>query len=428
MTVAAVVGAQWGDEGKGKIVDRLAADADVIARFQGGNNAGHTLVVDGKKVIFHLIPSGILHPGKVCVLGQGMVIDPKVLLEELRKLEATGHLGKATLVLSERAHVILPHHLILDRLREESKSSSIPVGSTLRGIGPAYEDKVGRRGVRIGDLIRPDRFEKNLAEALKYHGPNMAAHGVEIPNIKGVLEEYLECGNLLKSYIDDTTALLHDAIDEKKKVLLEGAQGAMLDIDHGTYPYVTSSNTIAGAACTGLGIGPVAIKQVIGVTKAYTTRVGSGPFPTEDEGDVGRRLREAGAEFGSTTGRPRRCGWLDTVVLRRTVRMSGVTSLAVTKLDVLSGLDSIKVCVGYQLDGKEISRFPYTGLDRIKPIYKSFPGWDADITGARTLAELPEEARSYLSEVSNLIGCNVGIVSIGPDREQTIQSLNAFGS
>ncbi|MDJ0765456.1 MAG: adenylosuccinate synthase [Myxococcota bacterium] len=420
MGVVAVVGAQWGDEGKGKIVDHLAAEADVVVRFQGGNNAGHTLIVNGKKTIFHLIPSGILHPGKVCVLGQGMVINPQVLIEELDRLRASGDLAQAKLAISDRAHVILPHHLALDRLREERKSSTVPVGTTLRGIGPTYEDKVGRRGVCIGDLLKPDRLHTLVTEALNYYRPILAAHGEPEPNVDDVVSQYAGFGSELNPYITDTTELLHQCIEAKKRVLLEGAQGALLDIDHGTYPFVTSSNTIAGAACAGIGLGPTAIGSVIAVIKAYTTRVGGGPFPTENEGHVGSHLQKVGVEYGSTTGRPRRCGWLDAVALKRAVRLSGATGLAITKLDVLSGLDTIQVCVGYSTDGKAVDGFPAAELDKIQPEYLSFAGWQEDISHARSLDALPQAARDYLQGIAELLHCPISIVSVGPDREQTI--------
>ncbi len=426
MTVVAVVGAQWGDEGKGKIVDILAAEAEVVVRFQGGNNAGHTLVVNGEKTIFHLVPSGILHPGKVCVLGQGMVVNPTVLLEELDKLDKLGRLANAVLAISNRAHVILPHHMILDRLREEKKSSSVPVGTTLRGIGPTYEDKVGRRGVRMGDLIHPERFKTLLGEALTYHRPIMEAHGAEVPDRDEVVKEYSAMGERLRQYITDVPALMHKSLDEDKRILLEGAQGALLDIDHGTYPYVTSSNTTAGAACAGAGIGPGAVNRVVAVVKAYTTRVGGGPFPTEDTGENGTHMQKVGVEYGSTTGRPRRCGWLDAASLRRTTRLSGATGMAITKLDVLSGLDTINVCTGYMLDGEEVDAFGLANIDRLKPVYRAFEGWKEDITAALSMDDLPEAARNYLRGISEIIGCPIDIVSIGPGREQTIVINNQF--
>ncbi len=420
MTVVAVVGAQWGDEGKGKIVDHLAADAEVIARYQGGNNAGHTLVVDGKKTIFHLVPSGILHPGRTCVLGQGMVINPEVLLEELDRLDESGNLAGVNLAISERAQVILPHHVVLDKMREDRRSKSVPVGTTLRGIGPAYEDKVGRRGIRIGDLIDMARLKELVEQAMDYHRPNIETRGETVPNLDEVVEEYFEMGKRLEPFISDTTALLHRCLGMSKQILLEGAQGAMLDIDHGTYPFVTSSNTIAGATCTGLGIGPCAIDKVVAVTKAYTTRVGGGPFPTEDTGEIGEKLRDAGAEFGSTTGRPRRCGWLDAVVLKRTVKMSSATSLAITKLDVLTGIDTLKVCVGYRVGREKLEKFPFNEFDKAEPIYRGFPGWKEDITGVRVFSDLPETAQEYLKGISAIVECPIGIVSVGPGREETI--------
>lgn len=426
MSIVAIVGAQWGDEGKGKIVDWVASNAEVVARFQGGNNAGHTLVVEGKQSIFHLIPSGILHSNMICILGQGMVINPEVLLQEIAKLKQTGHMGKSKLVISNRGQVIMPHHLVMDRLREESRSSKVPVGSTLRGIGPAYEDKVGRRGIRMGDLLEPIRLKSLVEEAIGYCRPIMEAHGAEIPDIEDTVEKYSAMGQELAPYIQDTVELLQDSVKSGRKILLEGAQGAMLDIDHGTYPYVTSSNTVSGAACTGLGIGPTTIGQVFGVSKAYTTRVGEGPFPTQDDGEAGERLRDIGAEYGATTGRPRRCGWLDAVVLKRALFLSGATHLALTKLDVLSGMETIKVCVSYEKDGKRLESFPYPGLDGVTPIYRDFPGWTENINDARSLEELPANTRAYLNAVSEIVDCPLGIISVGPDREQTIMLTEPF--
>ncbi|MCP4198677.1 MAG: adenylosuccinate synthase [Proteobacteria bacterium] len=423
MTVVVVVGAQWGDEGKGKIVDILAADAEVIARFQGGNNAGHTLVVNGKKTIFHLIPSGILHPARTCILGHGMVIDPVVLLEELDRLAQSGNLQGTNLKISNRGQVILPHHKLLDGMREKG---SKPVGTTLRGIGPTYEDKVGRRGVRIADLLDADRLEKLVSEAQTYHRPNLEAHGETLPPVEEVVSDYFAMGKRLERFIDDVPAIIHKCLKIGKNILLEGAQGAMLDIDQGTYPYVTSSNTVAGAAGTGLGIGPRNINSVVAITKAYTTRVGGGPFPTEEEGEVGETIRTAGAEFGSTTGRPRRCGWLDAVALNRALKLSSANSMVITKLDVLTGIDTIKVCVGYQINRQKIDHFPFDEFDVVEPIYRGFPGWKEDITGARTLEDLPPQARDYLNSISTLVDCPVGMVSVGPDREQTIIVRDPF--
>ncbi len=427
MAVVAVVGAQWGDEGKGKIVDILAAEAAAVVRFQGGNNAGHTLVVNDQKMVFHLIPSGILHPGKTCILGQGMVINPRVLLEELDKLEQSGHLAKADLKISDLAHVILPHHLILDRLREEKRSSSVPVGSTLRGIGPTYEDKVGRRGVRIEDLLQPARLRELINEAQSYHRPMFEAQNEPVPAVDEVVEEYSGMGRRLEPLIADTTGLLHQRLASGDHVLLEGAQGTLLDVDHGTYPYVTSSNTVSGAVCAGAGVGPTAMDKIVAVVKAYVTRVGNGPFPTEDDGEAGEHMRKTGAEFGSTTGRPRRCGWFDAVGARRTLKLSGATGLALTKLDVLSGLEAINVCIGYELEGKPYDRGFGTDYKDVTPVYRQLPGWSDDITQAKSFGELPAATQGYVNTLAELVGCPVDIVSVGPGREQTIIVNHPFG-
>jgi adenylosuccinate synthase len=427
MTVLAVVGAQWGDEGKGKVVDLLADRADLVVRFQGGNNAGHTLVVAGKKTVFHLIPSGVLRPGTLCVLGQGMVIDPRVFVEELDRLEASGLLAGARLAVSDGAHVILPHHLILDRLREECRSGSVPVGSTLRGIGPAYEDRVGRRGVRIGDLYRPEQFARLLSATLTYWRPMLEGRGMEVPEVSRVVEETCRLAERFRHFVTDTVELIHGQLEAGSRVLLEGAQGALLDVDHGTYPFVTSSNTISGSACAGAGLGPRHIDGVLGVIKAYTTRVGEGPFPTELHGPEGERLRDAGREFGSTTGRPRRCGWFDAVATRRVTRISGTTSLAITKLDVLTGIDPIRVCVGYELDGAPVAGFPTRELERVVPVFRDYPGWHEPLVEVRDARDLPAAARAYVDELSRLAGCPVSLLSVGPGREQTIQLTDPFG-
>ncbi|MDD5308237.1 MAG: adenylosuccinate synthase [Deltaproteobacteria bacterium] len=428
MTVVAVVGAQWGDEGKGKIVDLLAGSADMVARFQGGNNAGHTLVVNGKKTVFHLIPSGILHAGKTCVLGQGMVIDLGVLIEELDRLAVSGHLDAAVLAVSDRAHVVLPHHIALDRLREERKSGPTPVGSTLRGIGPAYEDKVGRRGVRVGDLYRPKILRRILTESAAHWRPLLTAHGNEAPDPDRLAVELERLAERIGPYVTDTVELVHRAMDDGQNIMLEGAQGAWLDIDHGTYPFVTSSSTVAGGACAGLGLGPTAVDHVLAVAKAYTTRVGEGPFPTEIKDATGEHLRTAGREFGSTTGRPRRCGWFDAVATRRAVRVCGATMLALTKLDVLCGLDELRVCVGYKVNGKERATLPMEAMDEVEPVYRSFPGWKGAFPGARSLDDLPPEACAYVTELCALVGCPLGIVSVGADRTETIVLRNPFAS
>lgn len=426
MRVVEVVGGQWGDEGKGKIVDYLAAKADLIVRFQGGNNAGHTLVVDGKKTVFHLIPSGILHPNKTCVLAQGMVIDPRVLLQEIERLELSGHMAHARLAVSDEAHVILPHHIVIDKLREERRAGLVPVGSTLRGIGPAYEDKVGRRGVRIGDLDSEDGLVRQIGDTLGYFRPLIEGHGGAVPDLDETVAEYRALGARLEPFVTDTVALVHRELRAGKRLLLEGAQGAMLDVDHGTYPFVTSSNTVAGGACPGIGIGPNVVEGVVAVSKAYTTRVGEGPFPTEEKGPLGDRLRERGGEFGSTTGRPRRCGWLDAVALKRALAVCGATRLAITKLDVLTGIDPVLVCVGYRIDGVETARPAFRGAAEIEPIYRSFPGWSEPLSDARDLADLPRSARDYLETVAKLLECGIGLVSVGPGREQTIRVSDIF--
>ncbi len=426
MAALAVVGAQWGDEGKGKVVDLLADRADMVVRFQGGNNAGHTLVVGGKKTVFHLIPSGILRPETLCVLGQGMVIDPRVLVEELDRLDASGLLADARLAVSDSAHVILPHHLILDHLREQSLSGSVPVGSTLRGIGPAYEDKVGRRGVRIGDLYRPEQFERLLSATLTYWRPMMEGRGAEVPDALRVVEEAGRLASRFERYVTDTVELIHGGLESGAQVLLEGAQGTMLDVDHGTYPFVTSSNTVSGAACAGAGLGPRHVGGVLAVIKAYTTRVGDGPFPTEIHGQEGDHLRDAGREFGSTTGRPRRCGWFDAVAVHRAVRLTGATSLAVTKLDVLTGLGPIRICVGYEIDGLPVPGFPARDLQRVSPVWRELPGWSEPLGDVRDARDLPASARAYVDEISRLVGCPISLLSVGPGREQTIEVADPF--
>jgi adenylosuccinate synthase len=426
MTVAAVVGSQWGDEGKGKLVDILAEQADVVVRFQGGNNAGHTLVVDGQKRIFHLVPSGILRQGVTCVLGQGMVIDPQVLVEELDRLADSGHLEAARLVISDRAQLILPHHLILDRLREEKRSGSVPVGTTLRGIGPSYEDKVGRRGVRVGDLFQPESLSQLLDETLTYWRPMFEARGADLPQAGQVIADLAPLAERLKPYVGDAVAVLHQHLADGSAILFEGAQGVMLDVDHGSYPFVTSSNTVPGAICSGAGVGPTDIDHVVAVAKAYVTRVGGGPFPTELEDEVGVRLRDAGAEYGSTTGRPRRCGWFDAVVLRRALKIIGATQLAITKLDVLSGLDEVKICTGYRIDGQAATALPMHGAERVEPVYETLPGWQEPIGEVRAWDDLPAAARSYLERLSRIVDCPITSIGVGPDREQTVLLENPF--
>lgn len=420
MTSVVVVGTQWGDEGKGKITDFLSANAEVIARYQGGDNAGHTIVIDGKKFKLHLIPSGIFFPEKISVIGNGVVINPKSLVKELAYLHDEG-VSTDSLRISDRAHVILPYHIELDRLQEESKGDN-KIGTTIKGIGPAYMDKAARVGIRIADLLDRDVFaerlrinleEKNRLFTKLYNAPALS--------FDDIFEEYYEYGQQIKQYVTDTSVILNDALDNGKRVLFEGAQGVMLDIDQGTYPFVTSSNPVAGGVTIGSGVGPSKIDKVVGVCKAYTSRVGDGPFPTELSDEIGERIREVGHEYGTTTGRPRRVGWFDSVVMRHSRRVSGITNLSLNSIDVLSGLDTVKICVAYDLDGKRIDYYPASleQLKRCKPIYEELPGWSEDITGVRHLDELPENARNYVRRVGELVGVRISTFSVGPDRDQT---------
>ena len=409
MTSVVVVGTQWGDEGKGKITDFLSADAEVIARYQGGDNAGHTIVIDGKKFKLHLIPSGIFFPEKVSVIGNGMVVNPKSLVEELDYLHQEG-VATDNLRISDRAHIILPYHIKLDQLQEASKGDN-KIGTTNKGIGPAYMDKAARVGIRIADLLDKDifaeRLKANLAEKNRL--------------FEKMYDEYYAYGQKIKDYVTDTSVILNKALDKGRRVLFEGAQGVMLDIDQGTYPFVTSSNPVAGGVTIGSGVGPSKINKVVGVCKAYTSRVGDGPFPTELFDQTGERIREVGHEYGTTTGRPRRVGWFDSVVMRHSRRVSGITNLSLNCIDVLSGLDIVKICVAYDLDGKRIDHYPASleQLKRCKPIYEELPGWSEDITGVRSLEDLPENARNYVRRVSELVGVRISTFSVGPDRDQT---------
>lgn len=420
MTSVVVVGTQWGDEGKGKITDFLSANAEVIARYQGGDNAGHTIVIDGKKFKLHLIPSGIFFPEKISVIGNGVVINPKSLVKELAYLHEEGVITDS-LRISDRAHVILPYHIELDRLQEEAKGDN-KIGTTIKGIGPAYMDKAARVGIRVADLLARDVFaerlrinleEKNRLFTKLYNAPALS--------FDDIFEEYYEYGQQIKQYVTDTSVILNDALDNGKRVLFEGAQGVMLDIDQGTYPFVTSSNPVAGGVTIGSGVGPSKIDKVVGVCKAYTSRVGDGPFPTELSDEIGDRIREVGHEYGTTTGRPRRVGWFDSVVMRHSRRVSGITNLSLNSIDVLSGLDTVKICVAYDLDGERIDYYPASleQLKRCKPIYEELPGWSEDITGVRHLDELPENARNYVRRVGELVGVRISTFSVGPDRDQT---------
>lgn len=419
-----VIGAQWGDEGKGKVVDLYTPYADLVVRYAGGANAGHTLVVGGQKLILHLIPSGILHEKAKCVVGQGTVIDPAVFLQEVEALNERGLVTDGRLMVSQRAHVVLPHHKLIDELRE--KKSGGVIGTTKRGIGPCYEDKVARRGVRMGDLLNHDRLAAKLRANLACWKPVAEDLGGTLPDAETIAAQYAELGESLSSYIGDAIALVHSSIRANQRILLEGAQGTMLDIDNGTYPFVTSSNAVAGGACAGAGIGPTHIGSAIGIAKAYTTRVGGGPFPTELEDDIGQKLRDAGAEYGSTTGRPRRCGWLDLVALRHAVAVNGLHSLAITKLDVLTVLSELKVCVAYELDGERLEYPPYERIEDVKPIYETLPGWNEELASYRSRGDLPEAARRYLDKIEDEVGCRVGVVSVGPDREDTADLVDPF--
>jgi adenylosuccinate synthase len=425
-----VVGAQWGDEGKGKVVDLLTEHAQVVVRFQGGNNAGHTLVVKGQKTVLHLIPSGILHPGKVCVIGNGVVLDPNVLCAEIDALRARGLLAEeGQLVISEAAHVIFPWHRLLDTVRERSRGGQA-IGTTGRGIGPAYEDKVARHGIRVRDLLRPARLRSQVEERWAAAQEELRSLGAteQLGSAADIAAEAAQRGEQLGRYVKDASLFLADQRRRGARILFEGAQGTLLDVDHGTYPYVTSSNCVAGNAAVGSGVGPTAIDAVMGIAKAYTTRVGAGPFPTELTGELGERLRKEGNEFGSTTGRPRRCGWLDGVVLRYAARVNGLSSLALTKLDVLSGLERLQLCVGYRLDGAVLKDLPtdVEELARVQPVYEELPGWPEHLAQVRSLDALPENAKRYLRRVEEVAELPVTCVSVGADRGETILLQNPF--
>ncbi len=423
MSTVVAVGAQWGDEGKGKIVDWLGPRADLVARFQGGNNAGHTLVVDGETTILHVVPSGILHDGSVNLIGPGVVVDPAILLEELRKLGERGILKDPSRIrVSGRAHVILPWHTALDAARE-TRAGKDKIGTTGRGIGPCYEDKVARRGVRVADLRQPDALREKLAGIAEQKNVELTKiHGVEPIDVDALFEQCVDWGRQLEPYIDHTGRIVDRSLRAGKNILFEGAQGTFLDIDHGTYPFVTSSNCVAGAVCTGSGVGPTRIDRVIGITKAYTTRVGAGPFPTELEGGIGEALRKAGAEFGATTGRPRRCGWLDAVLLREAVTVNGLTDLAINKLDILSGFSELQICTAYDIDGKVTQDFPMTlpEAERAKPVYETLPGWQEDVRGMTSIEQLPTNARRYIERIEALAEVPAALLSVGPGREETI--------
>jgi adenylosuccinate synthase len=429
MSNIVIIGTQWGDEGKGKIVDLMAEHADMVVRFQGGNNAGHTMVVNGEQFISHLIPSGILQ-GKLCLIGNGLVVDPEILIGEIDHLAEKGiDAGPDQLRISEKAHVIMPHHKEIDAARENAAAGDGKIGTTGRGIGPAYEDKAMRKGIRFTDFSDPDWFAEKAREVIREKNFYLERYfSREKVDQEAVIARYLEYGKRLAPYITDVSAEIHAAARQGKNILLEGAQGSHLDIDHGTYPYVTSSNTVAGNACCGTGLGPKDIGGVFGVSKAYTTRVGMGPFPSELLDADGERLQEKGAEFGATTGRRRRCGWLDAVVARNAARLNSLDGLIITKLDVLCGFDEIKICVAYDLGGKEIMNFPANihTLSQCRPVYETFPGWSEDISHVRSFGDLPGAAIRYLERIEELTGVPIHMVSVGPGRDETIISKNPY--
>ncbi len=423
MPVTVIVGTQWGDEGKGKVVDLLSEEADIVARYQGGANAGHTICWGDKTFVLHLVPSGIFHAHVTCVIGNGVVIDPAALLEEIRLIRELGYEVEGRLWISHNAHLIMPYHKKLEQAREQQRDRHA-IGTTGRGIGPAYVDKFARTGIRVVDLLDRDVLRRKLKRAIEEKNAILRqVYGKEALNVEQIIEEYVEFDRQIDPFVTDTAVFLNDALKQGKRILAEGAQGALLDVDFGTYPYVTSSHPTVGGCCTGLGVPPTAIDRVVGVTKAYTTRVGNGPFPTEQENDVGEHLRGIGHEYGATTGRPRRCGWLDLVALKYTAMINGLTELVVTKADVLSGLPEIKVAVRYRYDGKESERFPTEAetLERITPVYEVLEGWEDDVQQASSYEELPAALQRYLRFIAGQTQVPVSLVSVGPRRRQTLQ-------
>ncbi|MBM7872197.1 adenylosuccinate synthase [Clostridium pascui] len=423
MSAYIVLGAQWGDEGKGKMTDYLAENADVVVRYQGGNNAGHTVEVGEKQYKLHLIPSGILYGNKLNIIGNGVVLDPKALFEEMEYLKELGvEITPKNLLISDRAQLIMPYHRVLDGIKERSRGSK-DIGTTGKGIGPCYTDKMERSGIRVCDLMHTEVFKEKLAENVKDKNDIITKiYGEEALDFETIFNEYINYAEKMREYVAETSVVVHDNIKAKKEVLFEGAQGTLLDIDYGTYPYVTSSNTIAGGVCTGAGVGPTMITNAVGIAKAYTTRVGKGPFPTELSDQTGEWIREKGHEYGVTTGRARRCGWLDLVILKTAARVSGLTSFAVTKIDTLAGLDTLKVCVGYNFNGKVIDYVPASleDLAKCEPVYEEFKGWDESIENARSYEDLPENAKIYLNKIEEFTGTRISIVSVGPKRNQTM--------
>jgi len=423
MSVRIVIGAQWGDEGKGKIVDFLSDQSDMVVRFQGGANAGHTVAVGDQEYILHLIPCGILRPDKVCGIGNGVVIDPAGLMEEIEMLKSHGIDVSGRLFISHNAQLIMPYHKLLDQVGEQGMQETERIGTTGRGIGPAYTDKVARKGIRIVDLLDRNRLREKLKRNIQATNNLLdAVYHAETLNEDQTIDEYLTFDEKIDPFITDTSVLVNEAIDAGKNVLFEGGQGTLLDVDHGTYPYVTSSNTVSGAACTGVGVGPTRIDEVVGVIKAYTTRVGNGPFPTEFPKDWGDEFRQMAQEYGATTGRPRRCGWFDAMISKYAARVNGMTSLAISRMDTLDELASLKICVGYKDGDRILKHLPSDShlLDRVAPVYEEMDGWQSPTGGARTWDDLPENARTYITRISELTGVPVGMVSVGSRRDETI--------
>ncbi len=420
MSVKIIVGAQWGDEGKGKIVDLLSENVDIVARYQGGANAGHTVVVDGKTYVLHLIPSGILHLNVVCVIGNGVVLDPQAFLDEVALLESFNIKVRGRVFISHNAHLIMPYHKLIDTLKEQGAEK---IGTTGRGIGPAYIDKFARVGIKIVDLLHRDVLVKKIRSNIEDKNQILSKiyHSSEI-NVDEIVDKYLQYDKQLDEFIKDTSLYLNQELKAGKKALAEGAQGAMLDVDFGTYPYVTSSNPTSGGACTGLGVPPTAVDSIIGVAKAYTTRVGNGPFPTEQQNEIGERLRSIGSEYGATTGRPRRCGWLDLFSLKYSGMVNGIEEIALTKLDVLDDFNEIKVCVGYKYNDKPLKSFPLDlcTIEDIEPVYETLPGWKTKISKAKKFEELPRNCRSYIEFIEKYLGIPLSIISVGAMRDQTI--------
>ena len=429
MSCIIIVGTQWGDEGKGKIVDLYTEKADAVVRFQGGNNAGHTLIVNGQKTVLHLIPSGILRNQVRCVIGNGVVVDPQVLLEEIKALHEKGLIqNENQLAISEEAHLIMPYHKKLDQLREE-RNGNKKIGTTGRGIGPAYEDKMARKGIRFADFYRPDKLKEKLTSLLARRNERFTKmFDAEPFDIEQIFNQYLEFYNKLKPYICNTSILVDSLARSQKNILFEGAQGTSLDVDHGTYPFVTSSNTVAGSALCGSGVGPTLINDVLGIAKAYTTRVGMGPFPTELFDEDGKRLQQVGGEVGATTGRTRRCGWLDLVVLKHATRVNGLTGLVITKLDVLSGFKEIKVATGYKLSNRTVTEFPANiyDLEEVTPVYETFPGWNEPLGKIKKFEDLPKNAQNYIKKIESLLNIPIVLVSVGADREENIVLKSVF--